>query len=287
MKDGFNNFLRYINALVVMRLYRILNFKSRLQLFNEVVAEELKQQPIINVLFPKEKLRKHYVYGNIRNTFEHPDLSVTQIRYFRLYEYFKNNFPDVFDNRTRILNVGDTSGVFFEGINRKGTSLNINKECVDYIRSKGIEAVVGNAENINFSDRSFDYVFSFQCLEHIPNPIKALNEFGRLAGKKVFISIPYTRTTKIYDMEYWTNLRETSWKEKSVRGVDCHIFEFSTTDFKNILTYTNLRYESSWLINYFSENSLKGRLLNNYFRSYFNFFVLQPVAGNNNLHSKK
>lgn len=267
----------YVRALILMRLYRMLVRKSRVRLFYDELRQELKKTREITDFFPAEKLRKHYVSDSMRETVRNPDLLVTQIRYFRLYEYFKKNFPDMFNHDTSVLDVGDPSGVLFEAMQRKGTSLNIRKECVEAVRSKGMEAVVGNAEELSFPDNSFDYVFCFQCLEHLANPVRALNEFARVARKKVFISIPYTERTIVYDLQYWLDLKKTSWGNDSGNGIDCHIFEFSTEDFKKLLTHTNLRYESSRPIRYFSERSAKDRLLNQYFRSYFNFFILEPV----------
>ena len=59
---------------------------------------------------------------------------------------------------------------------KKGVALNINEECVAFMREEGIETVCGNAENLEFEDSSFDFIFCFQILEHCPNPIKVLNK---------------------------------------------------------------------------------------------------------------
>jgi len=250
--------------------------KNSSQLFRDELKKQIENIEEIGQLFPPEKIKEHYVYGNVRDTIDHPDILITQMRYYRVYQYLKKNYPEIFDNETAVLDVGDTSGILFKAMARKGTSLNINKECVDFIKSKGIEAVKGDAENIQFGDKSFDYVFCFQCLEHVPNPLKVLNELGRIAKKKVFLSVPYTQQTRIYDIQYWKELKKNSWKEPNVKDVDCHIFEFSTEDFKKILSHTSLEYETSFPIVYFNPDSFRRKMLNKHFTSYFNFFVLRP-----------
>jgi len=265
---------RRARVLFLGELLKIKERKNKYQLFRDELVKQIKRILEIEKFFSEEKMRSHYVYEPVRNSLEHPDLYITQIRYYRMYDFFKKEYPEIFNADTKILNVGDADSILLESIGKKGTSLNINQECVEFIKKKGMEVVLGDAEKIGFPDSSFDFVFCFQTLEHCPNPIKVLNELGRVAKKKVFLSIPYTEQTNIYNINYWTDLKKSSWKEKGVKNVDCHIFEFSTDDFKNILSYTNLEYERSFPIDYFDNDSFKGRLLNKVYSSYFNFFVL-------------
>ena len=154
------------------------------------LKNELKNNPEICKLFPEKKIKNHYVYEPVRQTLKYPDLFITQVRYYRLYKYFKEHYPDIFDNNTKVIDVGDTSGILFQAMGREGLSVNINPEVVDFIKTQGIQAEVGNIEDLKYDDRSCDYAFSFECLEHVKNPIKALCELGRITRKKVFVSIP-------------------------------------------------------------------------------------------------
>ncbi|MFH1094168.1 MAG: class I SAM-dependent methyltransferase [Candidatus Omnitrophota bacterium] len=242
---------------------------------HDELLQQIKDVPEIDILFPREKFIAYAKDEPIRNTIEHPDLYVNQIRYYTVYRFLKDNYPDIFENNTTILNVGDVGGLLFEAIGKKGTSLNINPDCVAFMKNKGIEAIVGDVENLKLSDSSFDFIFSFQCLEHVPNPLRALNELGRVARKAVFISIPYVNKTIIYNMDYWTKMQKESWQIKDPKAVDGHIFEFSTEDYKNILSYTNLDYKKSFPINYFDDKTYIRRLFNKV-GTYFNFFVLVP-----------
>jgi len=263
----------------ILLLYEILRLKerkNRYQLFHDELISQIKEIPEIKKFFPEDKMRGHYVYEPMRNTLKHPDLYIEQVRYYRMYDFFKKEYPEIFNSNTTILNAGDTDGILLEALGKNRTSLNINRECVEFIKKKGVEAVLGDAENLEFENSSFDFVFCFQTLEHCPNPIKVLNELGKVAKKKLFLSIPYTEQTNIYNINYWIDLKKSSWGEKEVKNVDCHIFEFSPEDFKNVLSYTNLAYEKKFPIDYFDNDSFKGRLLNKIYPSYFNFFVLRP-----------
>ena len=60
--------------------------------------------------------------------------------------------------------------------------------------------VQADACDIPLNDGVFDFVFSSHCLEHIPNPIKALLEWKRLLKKDgiLFLMLPHYQ--KIFDM---------------------------------------------------------------------------------------
>lgn len=265
-----------VSAFILLVISGFLKGKGITRLFRDELLQQIKDIPEVDLLFPREKFVAYGGHEPIRDTLENPDIYVHKIRYYRVYKYLKDNYPEIFDSRTTVLSVGEVGGVLFDAIGKKGTSLNINPDCVAFMKDKGIEAVVGDAENIKFNDSSFDFVFSFQCLEHIPNPLRALNEFGRVARKAVFISIPYVKKTTIYHIDYWTKMQKDSWKIKNPKSIDGHIIEFSTEDFRNILSYTNLEYKNSFPIYYFDSNTYIRKLINKSLGSYFNLFILLP-----------
>ncbi|MES1221327.1 MAG: methyltransferase domain-containing protein, partial [Bacteroidota bacterium] len=57
---------------------------------------------------------------------------------------------------------------------------------------------VADAQALPFDDESFDYVFSFECLEHVPSPQKMLDEIFRVLkkGGKIYL------TTENYSNAY-------------------------------------------------------------------------------------
>lgn len=257
----------------IKRLYNI--YISRLY---EKLHMLINSTPEIQELFPQEDLNNHYVYEPMRQTREHPDLFINQIRYYRIYKFFLEYYPQLFDNNIAVADIGDTSGILLRAMRRRGLSVNINPDVVEFIKKSGIEAEVGDIEQLPFGDKSFEYTFCFECIEHIPNPVQALKELRRVTKKRIFLSIPYVERTIIYDLDYWKNLKmldinKGGWSESSVRDVDCHVFEFSTADFKKIISYAFLRFCDNFPINYFKPLGLTHKNEG----SYFNFFILEPL----------
>lgn len=67
------------------------------------------------------------------------------------------------------------------------------------LKARNLECVQSDAHNLPFRDSSFDIVLLIEVLEHIPNPMKALQEIRRVSKKHSFflISVP----NKFYPFE--------------------------------------------------------------------------------------
>jgi len=92
-----------------------------------------------------------------------------------------------------ILDVACGAGPEYFGLQKsrpdlKYTGLDITPRLVSYCQSKGINVVLGTANNILFNDSSFDIVHSRHSLEHMKDFRDALSEFIRVAQKNVFVS---------------------------------------------------------------------------------------------------
>lgn len=257
------------------RLRRILGIaKFRYNALNKVLDDNEE----IGRLFKEEEMRKHYAHEAMRQTLDFPTVYINQIRYYRLYKYFQTYYPDLFYKETRIIDVGDTSGILFKAMGKDGLSVNINNEAVEFIRQNGISADIQDAEALTYGNKSFDYAFCFQCLEHMKNPLRALDELGRVVKKKVFLSIPYVERTHIFDKNFSVNIKKLPvelggyGQREEVKDFDCHVFEFSTKDMIRLLSFTRLEYVDSFPINYFkplgTTHADQG--------SSFNFFILKP-----------
>ena len=73
------------------------------KIFYNELKKQIKELDINNI-FPEEEIKNHWKHGEIRDTMEHPDLYITQIRYYRMHAYFK-------DLKGTILDIGDSSGI--------------------------------------------------------------------------------------------------------------------------------------------------------------------------------
>lgn len=242
-----------------------------------LLRKEIENNEEISRLFPESKMRKHYVLKEMRQSVEYPVIFVNQIRYYRMYKFFQKNYPVLFDKETKIVNVGDTSGILLRTMGKNELSVNINKKVVESMKENALKAEVQDAENLKYRDKTFDYGFCFQCLEHLKNPLKALDELGRVVKKRVFLSIPYVKRTYVFNKRIADSMKKTPigsgpYGAKEVLDGDCHIFEFSTKDMLSLLNFTQLEYIDSFPINYFTPlgTTRKPR------GTFFNFFILKP-----------
>ncbi|OYV62953.1 MAG: hypothetical protein B7X03_03670 [Parcubacteria group bacterium 21-58-10] len=64
------------------------------------------------------------------------------------------------------------------------------KKYVSQQKIANVEFLVGDAENLPFSDNSFDLVVSSHVLEHLPDFDKGLREIMRVTKKRAIIAIP-------------------------------------------------------------------------------------------------
>lgn len=261
-------------------LLKYLNPKSLETLRYEQLQREVEQTPEISALFPESKMRQHWGYARLENTPHSPNLYIHQVRFYRMVQFFRKAFPDIFDEETQILDIGDTSGILLQAIGKHKLSLNVRPDRVDHMRSQGIEAVVGDAEALEFEDNSFDYVFCFQTLEHIKGPVTALEEMGRVARKAVFLSIPLVETTRIWGRDgFIRDYRGANAAEaENIQDDECHVIEFSSSDLIKLLTFTPLEHNTNFTLDYFSAGSCQSlveRLVAQLTQSHFNFFVLQ------------
>ncbi len=82
-----------------------------------------------------------------------------------------------------VLEVGCGTGLIMRGLEETAgriTGLDISPGMLKEARERGFEVVEGNAEQLPFDDESFDLVYSFKVLAHVPDIVKAMKEMGRV-----------------------------------------------------------------------------------------------------------
>lgn len=92
-----------------------------------------------------------------------------------------------------ILDVGCGYGAYSQELNNIGfrcMGIDANKENVKKAVARGVEAYIGNAENLCFKDKSFSTVIMFEILEHLKHPEMAVSEAIRVAKKNILITVP-------------------------------------------------------------------------------------------------
>ncbi len=82
-----------------------------------------------------------------------------------------------------ILEVGCGTGLIMRGLEDTAKSmvgLDISPGMLEEARRRGFNVVEGNAEELPFEDESFDLVYSYKVLAHVPGIEKALREMARV-----------------------------------------------------------------------------------------------------------
>jgi SAM-dependent methyltransferase len=143
--------------------------------------------------------------------------------------------------KDRIMDLGDSSGIFLKILEKKELGVNISKEAVTNIKSKGIDSVQADGARLPFKDKQIDHILFFQIYEHVPNPIATLKELNRVCKKSIILSIPHVSRTIIHRHNY----------DPTIPIFQHHIFEFSDDDFRKIVTHAGLKVNSSKTVEVF------------------------------------
>lgn len=96
----------------------------------------------------------------------------------------------------RVLDLGAGVGGFLAGLSELGERVyasDTSSEGLAYCRSRGFPAAaVADGYALPFADDSFDLVCLFDCVEHIPDDLRAMKEVARVLrpGGLTFLSVP-------------------------------------------------------------------------------------------------
>lgn len=157
------------------------------------------------------------------------NLNYEEKRKFRynLQDYMLEVFEfDEFKGK-RVLEVGCGSGIDTAEFARNGaivTAIDLTKEGVELtkklLNENGLAAKVmqADATNLPFEDKSFDCVYSYGVLHHIPELEKALAEIHRVLkpGGKLMVMLDHRNSLLYaYSIIYWRGIQEGMLKKLS------------------------------------------------------------------------
>lgn len=83
----------------------------------------------------------------------------------------------------KILDIGAGTGRLSERMVKNGAevfALDISKEMLDKIRTKKVKKIIGDAENLDFSDDSFDIIVATFLIVHLKDPTRFFDEVYRV-----------------------------------------------------------------------------------------------------------
>ena len=143
----------------------------------------------------KDAIEPHALIA-IENTGERmvPEVSSGPTFWEHLYRY---NYASRFVKGQRVLDIACGEGYGAAALKKAGaahvTGVDISEDaCKHAHRRYGIDVRVGSAEQIPLADASIDTVVSFETIEHVPNPLRFLDECARVLtpGGTLIISTP-------------------------------------------------------------------------------------------------
>lgn len=118
-----------------------------------------------------------------------------------------------------LLDYGCGQGAYVHYFNSKGIKC-IGADLFEYPKWEAISAELGVVKNsifsciydakLPFNDNEFDIVFSFEVLEHCPDPEKTLRELKRVAKSSLILSVPDCNTEHLLrrhslSFSHWTD----------------------------------------------------------------------------------
>jgi ubiquinone/menaquinone biosynthesis C-methylase UbiE len=216
----------------------------------------------------QKRIRGHWAHEEVTDRFAEAQLS-SQI--YEITEMLRRRMGPL--GSASVLDAGASDGMFLSLLDVKnGVGVNFLSACVEKIRADGFTAYQVDVEQLPFENKSFDYVVCCETLEHVLNPIRALNELARVCRKRIFITIPWLPQTRL-------NAKPAGWPD-----VESHVFEFSEADFRKIVTFSKARPVYRDTIRVFPEpfNPLLQWLFRRYMYGNFfpklQYYELEPVA---------
>ena len=172
-----------------------------------------------------------------------------------------NQFKNVLKSK-RILDFGCEFGGFLKNItnSKKLHGLEINKNCIKFLKKKGIN-VIDNLEN---NKLKFDVITMFHVLEHLPNQINILKKLRQNLDNngKIIIEVPSASDLLISFKNLKSFKKFTFWSEHIILHTRDSLKKvLKASGFKNIRVINFQRYNLNNHLGWFLNNSPGGHLI--------------------------
>lgn len=159
---------------------------------------------------------------NVRSSFSR-DPEAALAHYRNLVDFLVGLAPPDDDSRRlKVLDAGCGTGWSTYALYKKGydvIGVDLNVDSFEPKTSEGLSYAAGSVLGIPFRNDRFDLVFSYQCIEHVPNPEKALQEMIRVCKPGGIVGvIGPNLVTPFVPFNYM--IRPSSWKTIPLRRVE-------------------------------------------------------------------
>lgn len=219
-----------IRALGMRTAKRVLRGSLPPDILAELIENKVGTEPHLQGLYEEmtdEQARLHFGAEEPLES-EHLRRSVRYFHAWRLHVLRERTGERLAP--ARVLDVGDTDGLILKHLGKDGLGFNLAPAAVANIRANGVDAHLGDGQELPFDDGSFDYVLCFETLEHVESPAQLLGQLARVCAPdgRVFVSIPWVPRTYIHA------------RDPSIPRGYAHIFEFARDDFAALVSHTPL-----------------------------------------------
>jgi SAM-dependent methyltransferase len=169
------------------------------------------------------------------------DLSVFDTRHAAMLQLISGRAP----TPGRMLEVGTGAGFFLKAAERAGwdcAGIEVSKDATDFARERlHLDVKQGSAEEIEYPDASFDVAVLFEVIEHLLDPLRALQRVARAIkpGGHILLSTPNFNALS----------RRALGRQWAVISPGEHLYYFTETSLERLLVragFANVRFERQY-----------------------------------------
>lgn len=140
-----------------------------------------------------------------------------------------------------VVDIGDSAGTHLQYLigfysntkNIKCLSVNLDKDAIERIKGKGLNAIHARAEDLDRHNLNVDIFLCFQVLEHLMNPCLFLYKLSeKTKAKFLVVTIPYLKSSRV-GLHHIKRSRG-----EIVKAENTHIFELSPEDWKLVIKHS-------------------------------------------------
>ena len=131
-------------------------------------------------------MKKQEQYSNIKNYYNSYSEWYNQERTGDYYSFVNDLEIDLISKYARgkkVLEIGCGTGIILEASSKMASDaqgIDLSEGMVEVSKKKGLQAQKANVVQLPFPDKSFDLVYSFKVLPHVPEIKKAISEIKRV-----------------------------------------------------------------------------------------------------------
>lgn len=182
-----------------------------------------------------------------------------------IYQETKKNIEREYPSG-KLLDMGCGLGLFLKLWDAKKWKLfgiDISGKAVEYAKSKGLNVRQDSLEKTDFSDDYFDIITMFYVLEHLPHPLKVLQEARRILKKNGLVVIRVPQCIAAERFLRFFGVR------RNLFHPPMHLYDFSTKILREFLLQAGFKRTKTVI----GSPTLPEGRMNRFWTNYFNLWA--------------